>query len=425
MKTYSFSLFIVCLLTFSSFTSGDIRSLYIVPYAASSAFAADLDLDRKNDLVVGHKTAWQHTNPTISIMKNNGNGIFSISDTSTIFCGYQDNIFAVDMNNDGYPDIVAMAKDFSSGTAVNYIRVYYNSIGTFRDYYNFNLNTSATPNEITYGDVDGNGYPDLVVASNGSEFWGILYNDGKGNFSAPVYYGTPGSSPTGLACGDLNKDGRDEIIVFGAKTEIYYSLASGFHEVLFGEPQRDGWIQDINLDGNNDIVCCDDRTVTMFENNGSETFIRHDGPLLNDNSFHSCLSDFDNDSLPDVLLQFGNGYNDIVTVRDYPSSLDIRFNDGKGHFVDHPLAVQDKTRTTSLQTLKCYPNPASDKITVETSGETMGYIVEVVNEQGKSLLTQKVTRPRTQLDISALPAGVDLVRVTGSKPVQVGKFVKQ
>ena len=396
------TILVICLLVLCSFTNGDIRSLYNLPYAPSSVFAADLDLDGDNDLIVGHKTAWQKTNPTITVLDNIDHGIFEITDTAKCFCGYQYNIFAVDLNNDSFPDIVTAHVDFSSGTVENYIRVFYNYKGTFRNFTDFNLNSSAIMDKISYGDIDGNGYLDIIVASNTSQFWGVLYNDGKGNFSAPVYHNISGSYPTGLACGDLNKDGRDDIIVFGVKVELYYSLATGFQEVLLCKQQRDGWIRDINLDGNSDIVCCEDRTVTIFENTGSGNFIQHSDVLLSNNSFHSCLSDFNNDSLPDVLLQFdngyliyynkgnfhlgdsafipveymgewwrnccssdldGNGYKDIVTVRYNPGNLDIKFNDGKGHFVDQPLAIKDKIN--EIQLFKSFPNPFSDQTTFE------------------------------------------------------------
>jgi hypothetical protein len=43
---------------------------YTIPRAAYSVYSEDLDLDGDKDIVVGHKTAWGHYNPTISILKN-------------------------------------------------------------------------------------------------------------------------------------------------------------------------------------------------------------------------------------------------------------------------------------------------------------------------------------------------------------------
>ncbi len=76
--------------------------------------------------------------------------------------------------------------------------------------------------------------------------------------------------------------------------------------------------------------------------------------------------------------------------------------------------------TESLLTI--YPNPTSNKIIIETN--TTGDL-SVLNIGGKQLLQQKITEPKTQLDISTLPSGVYVVRLTNDKTAQVGKFVKQ
>jgi hypothetical protein len=44
---------------------------------------------------------------------------------------------------------------------------------------------------------------------------------------------------------------------------------------------------------------------------------------------------------------------------------------------------------------------------------------------GQQLITRQITRPVTQIDISVLPAGVYLVRMTSDKTVATGKFIKQ
>ena len=122
---------------------------YIVPRAAYSVYAEDLDLDGDNDILVGHKTVWGGTNPTISILANDGFGNFAISDTSIVFCGYQENIFAQRIDSDNYPDIITLLADFSSGTAERYIRIFYNEYGFFNVFEDFTLNTSEVVADIT------------------------------------------------------------------------------------------------------------------------------------------------------------------------------------------------------------------------------------------------------------------------------------
>jgi hypothetical protein len=74
--------------------------------------------------------------------------------------------------------------------------------------------------------------------------------------------------------------------------------------------------------------------------------------------------------------------------------------------------------------LSLYPNPSTNKITLEISGETTESNLSIVNIEGQQLIARLITEPITQLDISTLPYGVYFVRLTGEKTVQVGKIVK-
>jgi len=40
------------------------------------------------------------------------------------------------------------------------------------------------------------------------------------------------------------------------------------------------------------------------------------------------------------------------------------------------------------------------------------------------IITRQITEPTTTIDIRALPSGVYVVRVTGERTVEVGKFIK-
>ena len=72
-----------------------------------------------------------------------------------------------------------------------------------------------------------------------------------------------------------------------------------------------------------------------------------------------------------------------------------------------------------------YPNPATDKITVEITGETQESYLAIVNIEGQQLLTMQITQPKTQVDISSLPSDVYFVRLTNDKTVEVGKIIKE
>lgn len=69
-----------------------------------------------------------------------------------------------------------------------------------------------------------------------------------------------------------------------------------------------------------------------------------------------------------------------------------------------------------------HPNPASDFITIETANQKQATIL---NLNGQELITQEVSDPKTQIDVSGLPSDIYLVKLVGKKGVQVGKFIKQ
>jgi hypothetical protein len=71
-----------------------------------------------------------------------------------------------------------------------------------------------------------------------------------------------------------------------------------------------------------------------------------------------------------------------------------------------------------------YPNPASDKITIETTATPTQSQLSILNLNGEEVLTRSLIKPKTQIDISNLSSGVYFMRLTSDKTVEVGKFVK-
>ena len=427
-----------------SFSTGGSRSQYTLPIAAWSVTAGDIYQDGENDIVVGHKTAWEHTNPTISILKNIDNGIFEIVNTTKTFCGYQENILLIDINNDSYPDIVAFRSDFSSGEAERYVRVFYNFLGQFNTYQDFSLNSNDIFSNIDYGDINGDNAYDLVVASNHGQFWGVLYNDGNGSFSDPEYHYVGDYHPMAITCGDLNDDGRDDIVVCGGSTEVYFSYPDGFQLLTLetGEPKDGVSIVDFDLDEENDLLTFIDYPIgnvtglVMYQNQGNNILDTLDQLYFSFSSSNYFVTDFNNDSLKDILFQLGdytgyviyynqgnfqladsqfvalpesdppevwrncycadmdgNGYNDIITVKTLyaylPNNLEILFNDGHGHFLEDPITtVETQNSKLKTQNLICYPNPFRDRITIEyTISKKEMVEVGIYNMSGQKIKT--------------------------------------
>ena len=379
---------------------------YKIPIAALSVDVNDLDLDGDLDIVVGHWTIWGDTNKTISILKNKGNGEFTIADTSISFCGGTDNIQATCIDNDPYPDIIMLMADFSSDTAARFIRIFYNNAGNFSVYEDFPLYMSYPFSFNTSGDIDGDGDIDIILASHMYYFWGILYNLGDGKFSAPTYYDLD-YMPISLECGDMNNDGRAEIVISGIRIQIYSYADTGFVcEIIEGQETRIK-ICDIDHDGDNDIVglSYDYFTgysrISIYENKNNNHFAKESEiyfkPLLNIIE----VINMNNDNLPDLICtgddclyvlvnlgncqlaspqifslpnygQYvcksacadldGNGYDDVITIRHLyvPVPANIFYNDGHSGFCDQPVSntiSSGKDEFDSFKLFQNYPNP--------------------------------------------------------------------
>jgi hypothetical protein len=398
-----------------AFTRGDSKSEYELPIAAHSIFPIDFDMDGDIDIIIGHLTAWLHDNPTVTFLNNDSNGNFQVYDTSFVFCGYQENIFAINVNSDTLPDLVCFYSDFTSGSAERFVRIFYNEDGDFNIYADFPLNTSATLKTINYGDFNGDGFYDLCIISNVSHFWGVLYNDGIGNFSDPTYFNTPDYNPTNICCGDLNYDGRDDIVISSAmKTEIFFSLENGFQPISFYLSTGDIETVDLDNDGDLDIIShrqplSNFSRITFFENLGNENFSILPFFDFQPKCNYMTISDFNNDSFPDILLHTqdaenllifynegnfelsefqliplinygetirkstcadfdGNGYNDIATIRGgaiFPN-INIFYNDGNGNYIENPIFTEtEETKTNNSQLFSCYPNPFHSEINIK------------------------------------------------------------
>lgn len=406
-------------LLLAGFRSDAPLTRYLLPIRASSVCTSDIDLDGDADIVVGHRTGWQKNNPSISILENSG-GLFTIIDTSKSYCGYQENLFTCKIDGDPYPDLVTFYSDFSTGTAYRFIRVWYNLNGTFNDFQDFSLNSSATFTGMTPGDVNGDGWTDILVWSADSRFWGVLYNPGTGFLTPPEYHSVTGYYPTVVASGDLNGDGRDDVVVSGQSTEVYYSFPTGFTaEVLETGNFKDmNAVVDFDGDGDNDLLTAVGipivgvSSLIMYSNQNDTSLLELPEVYFQPPSLALLATDLNNDSLPDLafltlvpdtsgtgmvdtigginilynlgnfqlsapqLLRLknfdettrnftsadldGNGYNDFAIIRGTGlriPNLEILFNDGNGNFVGTPVGVSNPAGDEEAPDLRCCPNP--------------------------------------------------------------------
>ncbi|THU30218.1 T9SS type A sorting domain-containing protein [Niastella caeni] len=82
--------------------------------------------------------------------------------------------------------------------------------------------------------------------------------------------------------------------------------------------------------------------------------------------------------------------------------------------------------TTDVQKVDVFPNPVKNVVNVNLTGYTGNSVVSMFDVNGRVVLHRQVSTGNSQLDISALPAGVYMMRIkNGGKEVNMTKIIKQ
>lgn len=89
------------------------------------------------------------------------------------------------------------------------------------------------------------------------------------------------------------------------------------------------------------------------------------------------------------------------------------------------IEVPEFTSRETGSGLYCFPVPATTLITVETPGFDYPRLITISNLNGKKLLVLPATGSGSNIDISGLPPGFYLIRLTCDETVTTGRFIKQ
>jgi hypothetical protein len=202
-------------------------------YGTSVASAGDVNGDGYADLVVGAPAAGQlGENPGDAYIYLGGPSGLTTTPSTTLIGGAEDQLFgnsvasAGDVNGDGYADLVVGAVGFSKNSVPG-AHVFLGSAGGLATAPATTLNrpdgSSEPGNDLfgysvaSAGDVDGDGYADLVVGASGGAY--VFHGDSNGivtggatRLSNPA----PGNGVFGLSvasAGDVNGDGYADVVV--------------------------------------------------------------------------------------------------------------------------------------------------------------------------------------------------------------------
>jgi hypothetical protein len=239
---------------------------------------ADLDGDGKLDLAVTNRNA-----NTVSVLRNTSvPGTISFTSKIDFSTGSLPlNIATADLDSDGKVDMVTV-----DGNA-DMVSVFRNTTPGPGDTISFavrvDIGAGAGPTGIALGDLDGDGKPDMVVCDPSANQFLVFRNTstpGAISFAAAVTY-PAGTYPQSAAIADLDGDGKPELIIgnsSGNNLFIYRNLSSPGAislatpvTVAAGSGPSCISISDVNGDGKPDITLADASAgaASVLQNNST------------------------------------------------------------------------------------------------------------------------------------------------------------
>lgn len=204
---------------------------------------------------------------------------------------------------------------------------------------------------VLAGDLNGDGYPDLVVALEQRGEVSVLVNDGASpsGFSPPVTY-VVGRSPVLLLSGDIDADGRIDVLAVNsgsATVSLLRNVGAGRLERLAdvqvpGAQPRAARLADVDRDGDLDLIVSSLQThdAHVFLGEGTGIFSHRETVAVGEKPHSLELADFDSDGPVDLA---------IPVFEDATGQGEVYFFSGRG---DGTFAERREVRVGDARALR-------------------------------------------------------------------------
>jgi hypothetical protein len=250
----------------------------------------------------------------------------------------------VDMNKDGFTDIVFCYVPTNTSTTNTFVLVYLRDTvtGNFSAPLTYS-NQSRNSNFIGTPDLNGDGFPDVVILHGFPSRVQIRFNDGTGGLGSPSMYTIPDYAHDGEIL-DMDKDVDLDIMVLGGNTPsanyITFLKNNGFGGFAIQSNTLTnswGWSlasADIDFDGDFDMMCTSTNAYAsspvdfrVFRNSGNGTLNEILVEPSSSIKFINDITDFNNNGTPDIFVSSPSthlllsNYNSSYSLNSPPTSL--------------------------------------------------------------------------------------------------------
>jgi VCBS repeat protein len=201
--------------------------------------------------------------------------------------------------------------------------------------------TGAGPNTIAIGDLNGDGRPDVVTSDENDSTIAVLLNRGGGRLGALRRYDA-GEIPYGVAIHDLNGDGKPDVVavdyVESGSVLVFLNEGHGTFADAAVYPVGSAPVSvafgDLNGDGRPDLITgnTQSRNVSVLLNNGDGTFQPRINYAAGDDPHSVQVGDLNGDGKPDIAVGSCS-----------PARVAVLLNKGDGTFgarQEYPAAAQ-------------------------------------------------------------------------------------
>jgi hypothetical protein len=328
----------------------------------------DFNADGRLDIMVANYLA-----NNIGIFLGDGNGTFSSQTTYDTGAGSGPSSIAVgDFNNDSRLDsVVANIETNNIGVFLGY------GNGTFSSQTTFSTSNDSQPVAVAIGDFNKDNRLDIAVANLGTNNIVIFLGYGNGTFVSQATYSTgSGSGPLSIAVGDFNNDSRLDIVVTNFWVDnigvfLGYGNGTFSNQTTYSTKKGSGptyaVVGDLNNDGRLDIMVTlfSGFGIIVFLGNGNGTFSRqliystgsqsHPyacalGDVNNDNRLDVVVSDANNG---DIVVLFGDGNGSFSNTRSYSTGSDsqpisVAFGDFNNDSIMDIVVANSNTNTIGV-----------------------------------------------------------------------------